>query len=63
VAIRTVGGGVKEEAAVWQYYVRKGNISAMRLQNGKYHYLKKTWQRLPVPLKRWTGPSIVRGIR
>lgn len=54
--------GAQGEPAVWQYYVRKGDISGMRPESGKYRYLIKTWQRLPVPLTRWIGPPIVRGI-
>ena len=54
--------GAEGEPAVWQYYVRKGDISEMRPESKKYRFLIKTWQRLPVPLTRWIGPPIVRGI-
>jgi len=54
--------GAQGEPAVWQYYLRKGNISEMRPDNGKYRFLIKAWQRLPVGLTRWIGPPIVRGI-
>ncbi|MBC19255.1 MAG: hypothetical protein CMJ74_03200 [Planctomycetaceae bacterium] len=54
--------GAEGEPAVWQYYVRKGDISEMRPESAKYRLLIKTWQRLPVPLTRWIGPPIVRGI-
>jgi len=54
--------GAEGEPAVWQYYVRKGDVSEMRPESKKYQLLIKTWQRLPVRLTRWIGPPIVRGI-
>ncbi len=54
--------GAEPEPAVWQYYVRKGSIGDMRRENGKYARFISLWQRLPVPLTRWIGPAIVRGI-
>ena len=54
--------GSEGQPAVWQYYVRKGNISEMRPESGKYCLMIKTWQKLPVWLTRWIGPPIVRGI-
>jgi len=54
--------GAEPEPAVWQYYVRKGTVGDMRPDNSKYQRLISLWQRLPVPLTRWIGPAIVRGI-
>lgn len=54
--------GAKPEPAVWQYYLRKGNVGDMRRENGKYEPLVAAWQRLPVALTRLIGPIIVRGI-
>ena len=54
--------GAKEAASEWQYYLRKGSISEMRPENPKYQRMIRIWQRLPVTLTRWIGPSIVRGI-
>jgi FemAB-related protein (PEP-CTERM system-associated) len=54
--------GAKPEPAAWQYYVRQGNVTDMRLESGKYDRLIRVWRRLPVPLTRWIGPSIVREI-
>jgi FemAB-related protein (PEP-CTERM system-associated) len=54
--------GAKPETAAWQYYVREGNASDMRRESGKYDRFVRIWQRLPVPLTRWIGPAIVRGI-
>jgi len=54
--------GAQPEPAVWQYYLRKGDISDMRPESRKYRYMIKVWQRLPVSITRWIGPAIVRGI-
>ncbi len=54
--------GAEPEPAVWQYYVRKGGVSDVRPESGKYRYFIATWQRLPLWLSRMIGPSIVRGI-
>jgi FemAB-related protein (PEP-CTERM system-associated) len=48
--------------AVWQHYVRQGSSSDMRPDNPRYERLIRIWQRLPVPITRWIGPMIVRGI-
>lgn len=67
----TVGGpthrfkrqwGACEFPAVWQYYVRRGEISDMRPESGKYRLLIAAWRRLPVFLTRLIGPWLVRGI-
>lgn len=50
------------EPAVWQYYVRKGDVGEMRPENGKYRLAIRLWQRLPVSVTRLIGPPIVRGI-
>lgn len=54
--------GARPEPAAWQYYVRRGSASDMRLESGKYDRLVRIWRRLPVPVTRWIGPSIIRGI-
>ena len=54
--------GAEPKPAVWQYYVRKGDISSMRPESRKYRYMIKAWQHLPVSMTRWIGPAIVRGI-
>jgi FemAB-related protein (PEP-CTERM system-associated) len=48
--------------AEWQHYVRQGSASDMRPDNPRYERLIRIWQRLPVPITRWIGPMIVRGI-
>jgi FemAB-related protein (PEP-CTERM system-associated) len=48
--------------AEWQNYVRAGSVAEMRPENPRYQRLIRLWQRLPVPLTRWIGPPIVRGI-
>jgi FemAB-related protein (PEP-CTERM system-associated) len=54
--------GALPEPATWQYYLRNGSASELRLGNPKYQRLVRIWQRLPVGLTRWIGPKIVRGI-
>lgn len=54
--------GAEPAPATWQYYVRKGDPTAMRPDNPKYQRFIRCWQRLPVWLSRWLGPRIVRGI-
>jgi serine/alanine adding enzyme len=54
--------GAVPEPAVWQYYQREGEAGDLRPDNPRYQRLIRLWQRLPVRLTRWLGPSIVRGI-
>jgi serine/alanine adding enzyme len=34
----------------------------MRRESGNFDRLIRLWRRLPLPVTRWIGPSIVRGI-
>jgi FemAB-related protein (PEP-CTERM system-associated) len=54
--------GAEPWPATWQYYVRHGNIAAVRPDNPRYGRMIRLWQRLPVALTRLIGPPIVRGI-
>lgn len=54
--------GAQPSPSVWQYYLRRGTVSDMRPDNAKFGLAIKLWRRLPVPLTRWLGPMIVRGI-
>ena len=54
--------GAQPAPAEWQYYVRSGDVSAMRPDNPRYEMMIRVWKRLPVWLTRWLGPMIVRGI-
>jgi FemAB-related protein (PEP-CTERM system-associated) len=54
--------GATPSPAEWQHYVRLGSASDMRPDNPRYERLIRIWQRLPVPITRWIGPMIVRGI-
>lgn len=54
--------GAVPHPAVWQYYVRSGAPEDMRPNSPKRQKLIQVWQKLPVWLTRWVGPSIVRGI-
>ncbi len=48
--------------AVWQYYVRQGNVEQMRPESQTNQQLIKVWQKLPTWLTNVIGPPIVRGI-
>ncbi len=54
--------GALPQPAVWQYYIRKGNVESMRPDSEGNQRLIRTWQRLPVWVTRIIGPPIVRGI-
>ena len=54
--------GAQPQSAIWQYYLRKGDIGDMRPDSGRFRPMIAVWKRLPVPVTRWLGPSIVRGI-
>lgn len=54
--------GAVPHPAVWQYYVRKGSVEAMRPDSAGNRRLINVWQRLPVWVTRAIGPAIVRGI-
>ncbi len=54
--------GAEPTPAVWQYHVRAGNPTDVRPDNPRYQRFIRCWQKLPVPLTRWLGPHIVRGI-
>lgn len=54
--------GAQPHPAVWQYYVRKGSVEAMRPDAAGNQRLIRVWQKLPVWLTRCIGPEIVRGI-
>jgi FemAB-related protein (PEP-CTERM system-associated) len=46
----------------WQYFSNGDAIAQLTPQNPRYQRLIRLWQRLPVRLTRWLGPSIARGI-
>jgi FemAB-related protein (PEP-CTERM system-associated) len=54
--------GAIATGAVWQYYVRRGTMSDMRPESGRYRLATRVWQRLPLIVSRALGPYIVRGI-
>ncbi|MBN1911669.1 MAG: FemAB family PEP-CTERM system-associated protein [Pirellulales bacterium] len=54
--------GALPEPAVWQYYVRRGHVSDMRLESGRYDLATRLWSHLPVWLANRLGPWIIRGI-
>lgn len=55
--------GAKPSPAVWHYYYPSGEADdATRPSNSRYGRMIQIWQKLPVWLTRWIGPTIVRGI-
>jgi FemAB-related protein (PEP-CTERM system-associated) len=54
--------GATARPTTWQYYLRRGDIGAVRPDNPRYQRRIATWQRLPVWVTRLVGPRIVRGI-
>lgn len=48
--------------AEWQAYLRVGDATEARPENARYRRLIGLWRHLPVPLTRWIGPPITRGI-
>lgn len=48
--------------AVWQYYVREGNVEQMRPESETNQRMIRLWQTLPTWLTNVIGPTIVRGI-
>jgi FemAB-related protein (PEP-CTERM system-associated) len=54
--------GAKPVPAIWQYYVRHGDISAMRPENKRYQLAIRVWRWLPLALANLLGPTVARGI-
>jgi FemAB-related protein (PEP-CTERM system-associated) len=54
--------GAQPAQAHWQYHVRAGNPTDVRPDNPRYQRFIRWWQKLPVPVTRWLGPRIARGI-
>jgi len=54
--------GATDYPAIWQYYVRAGQISDMRPNGGRFDRVIAAWKKLPVWFTQIVGPEIVRGI-
>lgn len=54
--------GCEEVPCIWQFYSRRGSITDARPNNGRYDTVIAAWQKLPVWLTKFIGPTIVRGI-
>jgi FemAB-related protein (PEP-CTERM system-associated) len=54
--------GAEPHPATWQYHLRSGQLSDMRPENPRYQRMIRLWQKLPVRVTQYLGPSIVRGI-
>jgi FemAB-related protein (PEP-CTERM system-associated) len=54
--------GAEPHPAAWQYYLRTAALGEMRPDHPRYKRVIRLWQRLPLPVTRYLGPRIVRGI-
>jgi serine/alanine adding enzyme len=54
--------GAEPKPSVWQYYVRKGDVTDVRPENPRYRRKIELWKKLPVWITRLVGPTVVRGI-
>jgi FemAB-related protein (PEP-CTERM system-associated) len=54
--------GAEPTPAVWQYYLRQGDVSSMRPESSRNRRLIRLWQHLPLWASRQLGPWVVRGI-
>lgn len=54
--------GAEPHPAGWQYRLHGGGVADTSRDNPRYRRFIRLWKRLPVPLTRWIGPPIVRGI-
>lgn len=54
--------GAEPQPTIWQYYLREGDVNAMRPDSAKNQRRVEMWKKLPVWVTRLAGPRIVRGI-
>lgn len=54
--------GGQAEPAAWQTDIYTVDASDTRPDHPRYQHLVRAWRCLPVPLTRWIGPTIARGI-
>ena len=54
--------GAQPSPSVWQYYVRRGDVSDMRPSNSRFGLAIRIWQKLPLAVANLLGPIVVRGI-
>jgi FemAB-related protein (PEP-CTERM system-associated) len=54
--------GTYEQPLTWYYYARRKEPSQWAKEHPRFQSLIKWWQRLPLPLTKWLGPWLVRGI-
>jgi FemAB-related protein (PEP-CTERM system-associated) len=54
--------GAIPQPTTWQYYLRFGDVGAVRPDHPRYQRRIAAWQKLPVWVTRLVGPSIVKGI-
>lgn len=52
---------LEEEPLTYQYYLPRGQVMPRRTpSSARYQWLIRAWQRLPLAMTRWLGPSVVR---
>ncbi|MCP4189083.1 MAG: FemAB family PEP-CTERM system-associated protein [Planctomycetaceae bacterium] len=54
--------GAESSPAIWQFYIRQGDVNDLRIESGRFDLAVKTWSKLPLAVTKWLGPSIVKGI-
>ncbi len=54
--------GAQPQPTVWQYYVRRGDITVMRPDHPAHQRRIAVWRRLPIWVTTVVGPRIVSGI-
>ncbi len=54
--------GAEPHPAIWQYYLRKGNVDDMSASSPRREKLIELWKRLPLVIANTLGPPVVRGI-
>ena len=55
--------GFNPQPLYYQYYLHRiKEIPNINPSNPKFDLPKSIWQRLPLPITKWLGPKLVRGI-
>jgi len=55
--------GFNPEPLYYQYYLHRAKeIPSINPSNPKFDLPKSIWQKLPLPITKWLGPKLVRGI-
>jgi len=54
--------GTYEQSLAWHYYARRQEPSQWAKEHPRFQRWIRWWQKLPLPLTKWLGPWLVRGI-